>query len=84
MRPDSRALKRVVSLVRAFVGMELGFAINPILEASEIAPLRLDGASADAPRLGWDTWLPMSGGSGAVRIDAADAVFDADVIENWV
>ncbi len=84
MRPDSRPLKRVVSLIRAFVGMELGFAVNPILAASEIAPLRLDGASADAPRLGWNTWLPLSGGSGAVRTDAADAVFDADVIENWV
>jgi type VI secretion system protein ImpH len=83
MRPDSRALKRVVSLIRAFVGMELGFIVNPILAASEMAPLRLDATSANAPRLGWNTWLPLSGRSGALQTDAADAVFDADVIESW-
>jgi type VI secretion system protein ImpH len=83
LRPDSRALKRVVSLVRAFVGMELGFVVNPVLAASEIPLLRLDSSASAGPRLGWNTWLPLSGGSGVRPTDAADAVFDADMIEGW-
>jgi type VI secretion system protein ImpH len=81
MQPDSRALERLVSLVRAFVGVEVGFIVNPILAAAEIIPLRLDAAAAIAPRLGWNTWLPMSGGSGIRRLDADDAVFDSDMLE---
>src|SRR5262249_35390254 len=38
--PDRLALHRLVSLVRAYLGFELGFAINPVLAASEIPPLR--------------------------------------------
>jgi type VI secretion system protein ImpH len=83
MRPDSPALKRVVALVRAYVGIELGFVINPVLAASEIAPLRLDGALAATPKLGWNTWLPISAGSGVRPTDAPDAVFDADMIERF-
>ena len=82
LRPDSRTMQRVVSLIRAFVGMEVGFAINPVLAASEIALPRLEAGTAAAPRLGWDTWLPLSRGGGMRRMDAADAVFDADMIEN--
>ena len=40
--PDRLALHRLVSLVRAYLGYELGFAINPVLAAREIPPLRLD------------------------------------------
>lgn len=79
--PDGRTMRRVVSLVRAFVGVELGFVINPVLAAAEIVPLRLDAGSAIAPRLGWNTWLPLSGGGGVRRTDATDAVFDADMAE---
>ncbi len=82
LRPDSQTMRRVVSLIRTFVGMEVGFAINPVLAASEIALPRLDAGPAVAPRLGWDTWLPVSRGGGMRRMDAADAVFDADMIEN--
>ena len=82
LRPDSQTMRRVVSLIRAFAGMEVGFAINPVLAASEIALPRLDSGPGAAPRLGWDTWLPLSPGGGMRRMDAADAVFDADMIEN--
>jgi type VI secretion system protein ImpH len=81
--PDTRTLQRVVSLVRAFVGVELGFVINPVLAASEMVPLKLDSEAGIAPRLGWNTWLPLPGGSVIRRTDAADAVFDSDVIESW-
>jgi type VI secretion system protein ImpH len=81
--PDTSTLQRVVSLVRAFIGVELGFVVNPVLAADQVAPLRLDSTAAIAPRLGWNTWLPLSAGSGKRPADAADAVFDSDVIEAW-
>jgi type VI secretion system protein ImpH len=79
--PDRIALHRLVSLVRAYVGFELGFAINPVLAAREVPPLRLDATSDPPPRLGWNTWIPGPGGGVTVRGDAADAVFEAEVIE---
>jgi type VI secretion system protein ImpH len=79
--PDRVALQRLVSLVRAYVGFELGFAINPVLAAREVPPLLLDATSDPPPRLGWNTWVPGPKGGVAARTDAADAVFEAEVIE---
>lgn len=79
--PDRGLLHRLVSLTRAYVGMELGFAVNPVLAASAVPPLRLDAEADPAPRLGWNTWLPVPEGSIVPRGDAADAVFEAEVIE---
>ena len=78
--PDRLALHRMVALTRAYVGFELGFAVNPILAARDVPPLRL-GGDAPSPRLGWNTWLPGPPGSILPRGDAADAVFEAEVIE---
>lgn len=79
--PDRVALHRLVSLVRAYVGFELGFAINPVLAAREVPPLLLDATSDPPPRLGWNTWIPGPAGGVTLRADAADAVFEAEVIE---
>ncbi len=79
--PDRIALHRLVSLVRAYVGFELGFAINPVLSAREVPSLRLDATSDPPPRLGWNTWIPAPAGGVIARADAADAVFEAEVIE---
>ena len=79
--PDRVALHRLVSLVRAYLGFELGFAINPVLAAHEVPPLRLDATSDPPPRLGWNTWVPGPAGGLTARTDAADAVFEAEVIE---
>ncbi len=79
--PDRVALHRLVSLVRAYVGFEQGFAINPILQAEDIPPLRMNADADPAPRLGWNTWLPSSSGALSKRGDAADAMFEAEVIE---
>lgn len=79
--PDRPALDRLVSLVRAYVGFEQGFAINPILRAEDIPPLSMDSGADPAPRLGWNTWLPSSAGSLAKRGDAEDAMFEAEVVE---
>ncbi len=74
--PDRPGLRRLVSLVRAFLGFETGFAINPVLHADAVPPVRLDAAAAPPPRLGWNTWLPA-----ARRGPAADASFEAEVVE---
>ena len=79
--PDRMALHRLVSLVRAYVGFELGFAINPVLAARDVPPLLLDAAADPPPRLGWNTWVPGPAGGVIGREDAADAVFEAEVIE---
>ena len=79
--PDRIALHRLVSLVRAYLGFELGFAINPVLAAHEVPPLRLDATSDPPPRLGWNTWVPGPTGGFTARTDAEDAVFEAEVIE---
>jgi type VI secretion system protein ImpH len=79
--PDRIALHRLVSLVRAYVGYEMGFAINPVLAAREVPSLRLDSTAEPPPRLGWNTWIPGPPGGVTTRPDAADAVFEAEVIE---
>ncbi|HEX3400116.1 MAG TPA: type VI secretion system baseplate subunit TssG [Acetobacteraceae bacterium] len=79
--PDRIALHRLVSLVRAYVGFELGFAINPVLAAQEVPPLQLNATADPPPRLGWNTWVPGPTGGLARQTDAADAIFEAEVIE---
>lgn len=82
MLPDRIALHRLVSLVRAYVGFEIGFAINPVLAANAVPPLQLNALADPPPRLGWNTWLEPAEGMGRKRVkDAADPVFEAEIIE---
>lgn len=75
--PNQRDLAVLVSLVRAFLGAETGFAINPVLAAAEVPGARLDAAAAPA-LLGWNTWLPTS----APRERAgSEPLFAAEVVE---
>lgn len=79
--PGRPALHRLVALVRAYLGFELGFAINPVLAAHDIPPLRMDSSADPPPRLGWNTWVAAPGPVSVDRRDAADAMFEAEVIE---
>lgn len=74
--PGRRLLARLVSLAQAYLEGEIGFAINPVLAADAVPPLELQATAS--PNLGWNTWLPTSGRR---RLDAADAVFDANDID---
>ena len=62
-----------------------GFAVNPVLARDAVPPLacRQPGEPRDpAPALlGWNTWLPTSRGHAAGERDAADAVFEAEIVE---
>jgi len=75
--PAGELLARLASLVRAYLGFETGFAVNPILAAASVPPLEM--SDTQAPRLGWNSWLPTSGPR---RLDAAEAVFEAELIES--
>jgi type VI secretion system protein ImpH len=81
--PDRAGLQRLVSLVRAFLGFEIAFAVNPVLAGPEVPPLRLDPGADPAPRLGWNSWIPAPEGLplGQRRADAADALFEAEIVE---
>ena len=81
--PDVSGLQRLVSLIRAYLGYEIGFAVNPILMRSEIPPLQLGAESGAPPRLGWNTWMPLSAPAipGVVRPDADEALFEAEIVE---
>ncbi|MDE2197726.1 MAG: type VI secretion system baseplate subunit TssG [Rhodospirillales bacterium] len=77
--PDAPALRRLVSMVRAYLGFETGFAINPILAAAEIPPLSMRADASPPPRLGWNTWMPSP--PGRPRRDAGEAMFEAEIVE---
>ncbi len=81
--PDHSGLQRLVSLVRAFLGYETGFAVNPVLAGPEVPPLRLERAADPAPRLGWNTWMPAPAPpvAGIPRRDGDEAVFEAEIVE---
>jgi type VI secretion system protein ImpH len=86
--PDRTGLQRLVSLIRAYLGYEIGFAVNPILMGCEVPPLQLGAGpggagSAPAPRLGWNTWMPPSEPAvpGIQPRDADEAIFEAEIVE---
>ncbi|MBV9734477.1 MAG: type VI secretion system baseplate subunit TssG [Acidisphaera sp.] len=79
--PDRPGLVRLVSLIRALLGFETGFAVNPVLAAAEVPPLRLDATADPPPRLGWNTWIPSPAPGIVRRQDAADAIFEAEIVE---
>jgi type VI secretion system protein ImpH len=81
--PDQLGLQRLVSLVRAFLGFEIGFAVNPVLAGREIPALRLDCDADPAPRLGWNTWMPIPAPAvpGIALRDGDEAVFEAEIVE---
>jgi type VI secretion system protein ImpH len=83
LMPDQRGLQQLVSMVRAFLGFEVGFAINPVLSGPELTPLLLDSATSPAPRLGWNTWVPSPSPplAGLKTPDADDAIFEAEIVE---
>jgi type VI secretion system protein ImpH len=61
------------------VGFETGFAVNPVLARDAMKPLALRTDVAAPPRLGWNTWIP--GPVPRRGSDAADAIFEAELVE---
>lgn len=83
--PDQPLLRELIALVRAYVGFEVGFAVNPVLARDAVPALALappgeQGVGRARPLLGWNTWLPTSRATRRQR-DAADALFDSEIVE---
>jgi type VI secretion system protein ImpH len=78
--PNRPGLQQLVSLVRAFLGFEVGFSVNPVLAGPEIPPLRL---GAGGGRLGWNSWIPSPEPPlfGLPRADGTEARFEAELVE---
>ena len=55
--PTGRAFRALAQLTRFFVGQEVDFDVQLVLEASEVPACRLGARDDRAPRLGWSTWL---------------------------
>jgi len=80
--PGGLSLTQFVALVRAYLGVETGFAVNLVLARDALPPLRLQHEAAErrqGPRLGWNSWLTAPASS-KLR-DADEAMFDAEVVE---
>jgi type VI secretion system protein ImpH len=83
--PDQALLRELIALVRAYVGFEVGFAVNPVLARDAVPPLALappaePGVGSARPLLGWNTWLPTSRAMPR-RTDANDALFESEIVE---
>jgi type VI secretion system protein ImpH len=81
--PDQPLLRELIALVRAYVGFEVGFAVNPVLARGAVPELALTppGTPGGArPLLGWNTWLPTSRATRR-RTDAGDALFESEIVE---
>lgn len=53
MLPGGESLKRLIAVVKNYIGDELDWELNLILQEHDVPPLSLDGES----RLGWTSWL---------------------------
>jgi type VI secretion system protein ImpH len=82
--PHRPLLRELASLVRAFVGFEVAFAVNPVLARDAVPPIVLAGpdetGKASGPLLGWNTWLPTSPITPR-RTDASEPLFEGDIVE---
>ncbi len=77
LMPDQPTLRRLVDLVRAYAGLDLGFDVQVVLRADCVPALALAGPGApDAPRLGWNTWASFL----PALADKDDIVLDPDVV----
>lgn len=68
--PGTPLHTRLVELTRLHVGVEVDFALNPILEAAEVPGLCLPVGEQGAARLGWTSWLTSPRPRRAAAADA--------------
>lgn len=72
--PGGKEIIRLGQVVRSYVGPELDFDIQPVLQQEEVPACQLASDERLVPRLGWTTWILSS----PPLEDADDAVFVSD------
>ncbi len=73
--PSGRSFRALVQLTRFFAGQQFDFEVQLILKAAEVPRCCLGAKGAQAPRLGWSTWLKTT----EFTRDAGDAVFSGSL-----
>lgn len=71
-----KAFFLLVHLVRLYVGPELDFDVQLVLQSKEVPNSHLAGGQASGARLGWNSWLK----SVPRPVDAGDAIFQGKEI----
>ena len=80
LMPDQPGLRRLVDLVRAFTGADLGFDVQVVLRADCVPALELARKEGPAaPRLGWNTWAKFL----PAMADKDDIILDPDQVFGW-
>jgi type VI secretion system protein ImpH len=72
--PDGDGLRTLAQLARSYVGPDLDFDVQVLLEAPEVPWCRLGDDGPDGPRLGWNAWVRCRDFEQPV----GDAVFSVD------
>ena len=77
LMPDQPTLRKLVDLVRAYAGLDLGFDVQIILRADCVPELEMGGQDVvDPPRLGWNTWARQL----PALADRDDILLDPDIV----
>ncbi len=74
--PERKAFFMLVHLVRLYIGPELDFDVQLILQARDIPACQLAEGPDGGPHLGWNTWMC----SETPAHDSQDAVFEGEEI----
>jgi type VI secretion system protein ImpH len=77
--PHRKAFFLLVHLVRFFLGPDLDFDVQLVLQAPDVPETQLSDTEGLGPRLGWNTWML----SQPARDDADDALFEGFVVR-WL
>lgn len=54
--PERKRFFQLVHLARLYLGMEFDFDVQLLLRPEDVPECQMPEATADGPRLGWDTW----------------------------
>ena len=73
--PTGSAFQPLLGMTRFYAGEESDFTVHLSLQAAEVPWCRLGDTGAQAPRLGWSTWLKTR----EFCTDATDAVFSSSL-----
>ncbi len=80
LMPDQPGLQKLVDLVRAYAGLDLGFDVQVVVRADCVPELRLGQDKGQASsRLGWNSWVR---GLPALE-DKDDIILDPDKVLGW-
>lgn len=72
--PERKTFFLLSHLTRLYLGAELDFDVQLVLQGDQVPEVQLDSSKPVGPRLGWNTWLR----SEPFQHDADDAVFEGD------